>query len=337
MNPLLALQSDATKILSSLLPSGTHVALLDFPRHQNAGDSFIWLGTLMYLKEIGVSVDYVADVHCFDIADLRRCVPTGPILITGGGNFGDRWTEHQNFREMLITSFPDRQIIQLPQSLDFESKDGLEKAQIALNGHPDLTILLRQSVDMARAKEWFPNSEHIFCPDLALGLGKLEKNGQAAHDVVLLLREDSEAVAGRDVAAFSELEYKLTDWHLDLKSQFMWHIYRLPENIARVLPISRPHLLNAIQWSYVKAANLNLRGGIKTVSMGRVLVTDRLHGMFLGALLGLPTIAIDNANGKVLGIFRDYLNTFTHVEMAESLDDAARRAKSILSSQFSNN
>lgn len=330
MISLKSLQDDALKTLSLLLTPGTHVALLDFPRHQNAGDSFIWLGTLAYLDQLEVSVDYVADVHCFDAHELRRRVPEGPILITGGGNFGDRWHEHQDFREMVISTFSDRKIIQLPQSLDFESPAGLEKAQGAINSHPDLTLMLRQSIDMKRAEGWFPSSRRIFCPDLALGLGQLRRIGNPVHDVVLLLREDSEAVTGRDLRAFSDLDYTITDWNLNTRGRLLWKLYRMPENVARVLPFIRYTLLNAIQWSYVRAARLNLLGGQQIVSRGRILVTDRLHGMFLGALMGIPTIALDNANGKVSGIFGDYMQGFPHVQMAGSLDDAAHKAKELI-------
>ncbi|MGX5714861.1 polysaccharide pyruvyl transferase family protein [Arthrobacter sp. MAHUQ-56] len=332
MITLESLQADAMKSLSRMLEPGTHVALLDFPRHQNAGDSFIWLGTLAYLEKLGVTVDYVADLHVFDADDLRRRLPAGPILITGGGNFGDRWKEHQKFRELVISSFPERKIIQLPQSLDFESSAGLAEAQKVLNFHPDLTIMLRQSVDMKRAEEWFPQARRVYCPDLALGLGRLKSPSQATHDAVLLLRQDSESVTRGNVDAFSDMEYLVTDWNLGAFDQFLWKLYRMPENIARVVPASRRPLLSSIQWTYVRAASLNLTAAQKNVSRGRVLVTDRLHGMFLGALMGIPTIALDNANGKVAGVFEDYVSQFPHVQMAESLEDSASKARSVLNS-----
>lgn len=331
MISLESLQDDALKTLSQLLAPGTQVALLDFPRHQNAGDSFIWLGTLAYLKQLGVTVKYVADVHVFNEDDLRRRLPVGPILITGGGNFGDRWEEHQAFREMIMATFSDRKIIQLPQSLDFETPVGLARAQRVITSHPDLSIMLRQSVDMQRAEEWFPSTTRLFCPDLALGLGQLGRIGTASHDAVLLLRQDSESVTNDDLSAFSGLNYLLTDWSLSSGDQWWWKLYRMPENIARVVPVVRPALLDAIEWSYVRAAHLNLTGGQKTISRGKVLVTDRLHGMFLGALMGIPTIAMDNANGKVAGIFQDYMHHFPHVQMASSLGDAAVKATSLLS------
>ncbi|MFC8038922.1 polysaccharide pyruvyl transferase family protein [Paenarthrobacter sp. NPDC057355] len=333
MNPLNCLQDEARGVLTSILPAGTRVALLDFPRHQNAGDSFIWLGALAYFKQLGVRVDYVADIFCFDPSDLRKRLPKGPILITGGGNFGDRWMEHQAFRERIVSEFPDRQIIQLPQSLDFESKRGLERAQRVLNAHENLTLMFRQTADMERAAKWFPTSRHVYCPDLALGLGQIDRPRQASCDVLLLLRNDSESITRHNLDSFAQLAHEVTDWRLSGISQLLWLAYRLPENVARVLSPFRYTLQSVIAWTYLRAARLNLEASAKTLSRGRVVVTDRLHGMFLGALLGIPTIAMDNANGKVAAIFSDYMSNFDNIHMVDSLDEAAEKATEILVSE----
>ena len=50
-------------------------------------------------------------------------MPTGPIFIHGGGNFGDLWAAHQEFRERVLERFPDRQIIQFPQSIHYNSQE----------------------------------------------------------------------------------------------------------------------------------------------------------------------------------------------------------------------
>lgn len=334
MNPLISLQDEARNTLGSLLPPGSRVALLDFPRHQNAGDSFIWLGAMAYLQQLGVRVEYMADVFCFDPSDLRRRLPEGPILITGGGNFGDRWHEHQAFRELVVTEFPDRQIIQLPQSLDFETTEGLERAQQILNKHSDLTLMFRQSKDLHRAADWFPTSRHVYCPDLALGLGFLDRSQAPDCDVLLLLRNDAESITDRSQNVFSDIQHEVTDWTLNTVDQCLWAVYRMPENIARVVTPLRNRLQGSIQWSYGRAAHLNLRGARRTLSRGRILVTDRLHGMFLGALMGIPTIAMDNANGKISAIFSDYIQSFPDVYMVDTLSEAAAKAKELLAAEL---
>jgi exopolysaccharide biosynthesis predicted pyruvyltransferase EpsI len=43
--------------------------------------------------------------------------PDDPILLHGGGNFGDVWPGFQRFREQVIRESPNRRIIQLPQTI----------------------------------------------------------------------------------------------------------------------------------------------------------------------------------------------------------------------------
>ena len=51
------------------------------------------------------------------------------IFIHGGGNFGDLWPEHQQFREMILQRYPDRPVIQLPQSIHFQDKANIAKVR----------------------------------------------------------------------------------------------------------------------------------------------------------------------------------------------------------------
>ncbi|RUV24750.1 exopolysaccharide biosynthesis protein, partial [Mesorhizobium sp. M1A.T.Ca.IN.004.03.1.1] len=75
----------------------------DFPDIRNCGDSAIWLGEMAYLKDrFGKRPDYVSRLYDFSADELKRRVPTGPIFIHGGGNFGDIWVAHQDFREAIM-------------------------------------------------------------------------------------------------------------------------------------------------------------------------------------------------------------------------------------------
>ncbi|MGO8019861.1 polysaccharide pyruvyl transferase family protein, partial [Rhizobium leguminosarum] len=91
------------------------LAILDFPDIRNCGDSAIWLGEIAYLKDrFGKRPDYVFITADFSADELKKRVPTVPIFIHGGGNFGDIWFSHQDFREAIMERFPDRQIVQFP-------------------------------------------------------------------------------------------------------------------------------------------------------------------------------------------------------------------------------
>jgi hypothetical protein len=116
------LQSRIHQSLGALIARGERFAILDFPDIRNCGDSAIWLGEIAYLDRHGLGTPaYVSRIGDFDKAALERAVPSGPIFIHGGGNFGDIWIGHQNFRERIIGLFPERPIVQFPQSIHYDS------------------------------------------------------------------------------------------------------------------------------------------------------------------------------------------------------------------------
>ncbi|MFM8220662.1 MAG: polysaccharide pyruvyl transferase family protein, partial [Planctomycetaceae bacterium] len=106
---------------SELLPPGTRCALALYPDHWNAGDAAIWWATKRLLGELGVGVDYACDPWNYDPRALRAALPDGPILLLGGGNFGDVYPREQSLRIRILADFPERRIIQLPQSILFRS------------------------------------------------------------------------------------------------------------------------------------------------------------------------------------------------------------------------
>ena len=75
--------------LGALIPRDRPCALVDFPNYTNVGDSAIWVGERAVLDDLEVDVGYTADRTSFRRRTLERRVGRGPILITGGGNFGD--------------------------------------------------------------------------------------------------------------------------------------------------------------------------------------------------------------------------------------------------------
>ncbi|MFJ5693900.1 polysaccharide pyruvyl transferase family protein [Arthrobacter sp. NPDC093125] len=318
------IQSQSLSVLSKHLVRGDKVALLDYPRHQNAGDALIWLGARQYLKMLGVEVAYIASLNHFSARELRKRVPDGPILINGGGNFGDRWVESQAFKESVIAQFPDRKIVQLPQTMEFNTNEGLARAQAVYGSHPDVTILMRDRVGFAAAKRAFPNNNVEFCPDMALGYG-YHKRGKAKYSLVFLKRNDNESVQ-QDTPLLRGPSYKIVDWGFRGTLRVpAWRALRLAEDVVRVFPKLTPALYPLIELSFAAMAEANVRSASRILSEGNVVVTDRLHAMVLAALLGIPVYAYDNANKKVSAIFKDYVGELPNVFFAEDAATAINR------------
>jgi exopolysaccharide biosynthesis predicted pyruvyltransferase EpsI len=331
----LSLIRDQTrKILDEFVGSSTTVALLDFPSHQNVGDSMIWLGETGYLAQGGNRIGYVADITRYDSATLRRRVPDGPILMHGGGNFGDIWPLHQSFRERIVQEFPDRKILQLPQTVYFKSTAGAVRANRVLGRHNDYTLLVRDTHSLERARLQLPDVRAIYCPDSALGW---EPNIPAArlsqNRMVVLARKDREAsseLLNNLRSTIGPLD-KVLDWGLTGGDRIIWDVVRLPARFAKLFPRARSSrlLYPLFVFSYRKNAELNIRAGIKELAGAELVVTDRLHAHILAGLLGVRHLVLDNNYGKVSSIYNDYTHLFSTAEFvpdAASVSDHVKNA-----------
>ena len=180
-------------------------ALLDFPNHPNVGDSAIWLGELNYFKAMmGSRPAFVCAKENFDADALKHTMPEGTLFLHGGGHFGDVWHElgYQLFRESILAQFPDRRIVQLPQTIHFSDSQVLERTAKAIEAHGKFILFVRdrRSFDIATAS--FRCPVHL-APDMAFCLGPLARPVKAEHPLLLLLRTDIESTrqnAGQELA-----------------------------------------------------------------------------------------------------------------------------------------
>ncbi len=322
---LTEIQNRTRTILSNLLSGTESVALLDFPSHQNAGDSLIYAGQVNYLNQLGIEIRYLADIFRYDKRDLDQIAPGCPILLQGGGNFGDRWPIFQEFRQKVVLENPSRRIIQLPQSIDFADPQLRENSQIAFREHKDLTLMFRESRSVKEGTRLYGSTAQVvFCPDMAFGVGKLYRVHRPEVDVVMLLRQDSESRHIDVSTQGGPSEYR-ADWGLRGLESLGWRIARLPAQLSRHAGFLRPLLYPVVARGYQAQCALNIFAARKMIERGRVLVTDRLHATVLGALIGMPVIALDNANGKISSIYSEYLHKFDNVYFAANPDDAEKR------------
>jgi pyruvyl transferase EpsO len=74
-------------------------------------------------------------------------------------------------------------------------------------------------------------------------------------------------------------------------------------------------------------ARARVARGLRTLSEGRVVVTDRLHGHILSLLLGTPHVLLDSAQGKLRGFYETWTRGSELVQWADSVDEAANLAR----------
>lgn len=332
------------RILQNVIGDAVDVAILDAPNQRNVGDSLIWEGEVEYLRSLGKNIRYVSDLNGFDARALRRRLPrTGVVLLHGGGNFGDLWLGHQTHRERLVSELTDYKIVQLSQSIYFADDARADEANHILSRHDDFTVLIRDSLSMARAEKQLPGLDVVFCPDMAFGYEAPVKQGVSVHDnrVLVIARADKESASGlRQVPSdwIDGSALRVTDWGLHAKDSWSWVLARrvawLQHKLSgarRKLPFPVPVLPQGVVQAAIAEINRsNVASAVKLYGSSSVIVVDRLHAHVLAALLGIPHVLLDNNYRKLGGVYDDYSGVFETAHYCTDLSEAKSRVESVL-------
>ncbi len=302
------------------------MAIVDFPDIKNCGDSAIWLGEMAYLRNrFNKRPDYVSRLYDFSSADLNKSVPEGPIFIHGGGNFGDIWHAHQDFREMVLEKFSGRQVIQFPQSIHFQSSGRLDRAKRIIDKHGRFVLLVRDERSREFAEQHF-NCVVRLCPDMAFCIGPTQAES-AILPVLAMLRQDKEKKD--DVNFLPELGVPSEDWITE--NSLKVKIAKLKGGFSALSEGAR----NEFRLRVLDAAAHNrFRRGIRQISRGSAIVTDRLHVHICSLLIGRPHAVLDNNYGKIRGFMDAFSGGTALSYKASSLEDGVSWAK-LRASEFS--
>jgi pyruvyl transferase EpsO len=318
-----SLNLEIDRALAPALAGRDRVALLDFPDHANVGDSAIWLGELRALRRLGFRAPcYICSAETYSAAALARRLGGGAILLSGGGNLGDLWPTHQDFREQVLADFPDHRVVQLPQSIHFQSRELLQRAREVFQGHGDFTLLLRDKESLAHAGREF-DVPSMLCPDMALALGSLARPTQAAVPVLWHSRNDKEAPRLADRDRLSAQYGPPHDWLVDAPSPVIRLYGRLNQLRRRYPGVFRQPALGRL---HGRIAWARLRRGLLFLSQGEAVVTNRLHGHILSFLMGIPHYVSDNSYGKVRSFIETWTAASEHVTLCATEAEALARA-----------
>lgn len=307
------LGAEIDRRLHDLLPHGTPFALLDYPDYANAGDNAIYLGTTRFFARAGLHPTFACIPARTDWAALERAIGNGPIFLNGGGNFGDLYDWAQDYREEVLRRFPGRPVIQLPQTIHFRSPARIDQAARAIERHAAFVLCVRDKPSLTLARRHF-GCEVRLCPDMAFAIGPMAR-GAARQRLLMLLRDDAEAVAGNAAArAAIPDDSVLADWADD---PLGFHARTRRRALTWALLAAR-HGRGAARARILQAvAAARVRRGTALLSTGRAVVTDRLHGHILCTLLGIRHVFLDNNYGKIAA-FSDTWQTQTADAVAAS-------------------
>ncbi|EIZ81457.1 exopolysaccharide polymerization protein, partial [Methylobacterium sp. GXF4] len=305
-NLLKSSRSLIDEIVGKFVSRSESYSLLEFPDHSNVGDSAIWLGSVSCLEaHYGRSPAYVCTSGNFDPGKLASTT-SGPIFLNGGGSLGDIWYESQIFKERVINMFPDRTVIQLPQSIHFSDCEKAQRAAKCFSSHKDFHLLVRDEISFRHAREIL-KIDAIICPDMALYLNQQHRKFSAPLTFLALLRADKESNV--DYFKYSNLLDSIhrTDWLFELDVQTSY----LRSNASA--------LDNALAYKNIASARLD-RGMIK-LGLGKNVITDRLHAHILCLLLRIPHLIINNSYGKLHNFFRTWTSGISFATSSSNICD----------------
>jgi exopolysaccharide biosynthesis predicted pyruvyltransferase EpsI len=290
-----------------VIPRDRPAALVDFPDSTNCGDHAIWLGEKRLLSDLAVPIAYECSAQNYDREAMAARIGDGTILLQGGGNFGDRYPVHHEFRLRLLQDFPKNKVILFPQQVTFLDNDHLQRTADFLAGHSDVTLFARGIVAEHMFTRYFGNMARVeLAPDMSFMLGPQSRPREPAYDIVWIARTDQERANDQtEVAA-----------RLSSQGAEKYVLPRFPDGVEINFVVKqRPPTVFLTDWFSLFFENEDARLGyqrlgfdargeatiaraLHILSLGRVVITDRLHGHLFCLLLGIPHVFLNNDSGK---------------------------------------
>lgn len=323
------LRSRAEQALGFVLGGTRRVALVNFPNHGNPGDPGLWLGTHALLRSLGVRVVYQATHWSLDLAALDRAVGSDPVLINGGGNFGDLYAGQQGARMELIRGWGGRPLVQLPQSIQFADPANALPVAEAIRMQGAFTMMVRDETSVALSRELL-GIDAVLSPDHAFGQHPLQSRAQITREVLWMVWPPGapEATTASQLPDPPEWVH-VEDWHtgaalahehFDAHGRLAWRVNRWFEAHWSSPRARRAWPLLAA--TFAPLARRWFGRGVDLVAGSRVLVTNKLHGHVVAVLLGKPHVVLDNSYGKVAGILDTWTGGLPIVHRASTAAEA---------------
>lgn len=290
--------------------------LLDLPYYSNIGDTLIWEGTKEYLETLPYKCLYYASKDSFVYRKLPKNVV---ILLQGGGNFGDLYRLHSEFRKKIIELYPDNKVIILPQTAFYEDRQKLIIDAEFYSQHKNVTICAREQYTYDLLKKHFKN-EILLMPDMAFFINlKKYKLGKETGKVLYLKRIDKE-FSKNDEKIEIPKNAEIHDWPT---YEYSFH----KEKTVETLYCKFRRLLSILRFPNRIIAKLNdwkrnyfyrrfyVQLGIDFLSPYSLIFTTRLHVMILSVLLHKKLHLINNTSGKVINFYNTWLTDIDDIEV----------------------
>ncbi len=323
--------------LNASIPKDRPLALIDFQDTVNSGDLLIWLGEKRYLAELGITPAYQCSMESYNASAMRDCIGDGLILMSGGGSFGDRYI-YQQFREQVLADFPDNEVIVFPQSVSFLDASRLQASVKKFRDHGKVTICARDNASMQLLETHFSFCKCFKVPDAANFLGAQAPLHNPVSDILWICRTDKESLYNQGHGIRERIQEPEKTILLPM-SGALENGVNLKVSVAQGIlltdwyqvSLNGQAVMDRYQrMSFDQKAETQLQWAKSILGLGKVVITDRLHGHILSTLMDIPHVILDNDYRKIGGYLESWLPRPESAHYADSPEHAMNIAKRLL-------
>ena len=292
--------------------------LWDLPYYPNIGDVLIWNGTEEFLKASGKK--------CLGRSSFRTCSfedlsPNTIILLQGGGNWGDVWHEHHNFRKKVIERYPNNRIIIFPQTVFYKDKNKLIADAKIFGEHKYLTICARDKQSLFLLSSCFKNTL-LLVPDMAFFID-LPQYKSSTKKVLLLKRSDKE-LSQHDSTLVKVLNRErnvdIHDWPTYERNLLIYTILYYGKKFFNLID-KYCHSNICSKWEDLYHYNIVrkycLSLGVNFLKQYDKVYSTRLHTAILSVIIGKKVYFINNSYGKNKQFYDAWLSDLDLIEFYE--------------------
>ncbi|HSS96200.1 MAG TPA: polysaccharide pyruvyl transferase family protein [Terriglobales bacterium] len=303
MKQMLLLKRELVNVASSV-DTSRRCIYVDYPLHANIGDLLINLGSEQFFADQKLHIWKRYNQYDFP-AQIKGIREDDVFLLHGGGNLGDLWEPYQSFRESILQRYPNNRIIFLPQTVHFQSREREKESMRKMSAHRNLHVFVRDYVSLKRLQ--------------AAGLECVSMAPDMAHALIGVLKSTSEPEANSElhlIRADKEGSQPPVEFHADGSPIVDWE----RGTIAPARRLAHPYVLKVVKGigRYMRPLDAHsiwyrhrdgmIIDGVKLLSRHETIVTNRLHAILLGLLLGRKVRAWDNSYGKLSAYYDAWLS-----------------------------
>ena len=292
---------DKLNTILDFIDNKENVVFLDYPLHHNVGDMLIFLGTVKFFEDNDIKIKKFYSAHDYNLQSLMKVIDDNTtIIFHGGGNFGDLYPIHQDFREFVINNFYKNKILILPQTAFFENKENINRSRLIYKKHKNIVMFARDKQTHDLFKSFSDIS--FLIPDMAHALYGTFQKESVKKGTLYFLRQDIEKSGSQE--QFQNIQSY--DW-MDLISKYDIKVISFIMKMAKLNRVLKLEILNNLNF-FLWNRQINIIGGKAALIFSEYdqIITSRLHGHILSCLLDVPSLVVDNSYGKNKAYYEEW-------------------------------